>query len=346
MIDDHAYGLYPAVDTGFTFRVDACIIRLDFSEALTSIEDGVVFHPSFSPTFSGHETFVLRSTWLKKGYDVIKKHPDLFSQPDAYVKLGVGKNMAQSIRYWGRVCGVFDKKPAGTGYEPTPLGTWLLDDEGVDPFLVSPASWWLLHWQLAARPDAALTWFYTFNMLRGGEFTSAQLGMQIQALAAEHTWRLPSTATIERDIDCMVRCYTRPSQKQLETAVEDALLCPLTELGVIQVIPAGAIYRLVSGPQPTLPDALVAYAIHAMIEGSAGKTISFRQLSYNPRSPGRVFRLDEDALLHRLYDIEEITEGVAFYTDQAGIRQVSWREAGPNVAQALLERAFAQETIR
>lgn len=346
MSDDHAYGLYPAVDTGFTFRVDACIIRLDFSEALTSIEDGVVFHPSFSPTFSGHETFVLRSTWLKKGYDVIKKHPDLFSQPDAYVKLGVGKNMAQSIRYWGRVCGVFDKKPAGTGYEPTPLGTWLLDDEGVDPFLVSPASWWLLHWQLAARPDAALTWFYTFNMLRGGEFTSAQLGMQIQALAAEHTWRLPSTATIERDIDCMVRCYTRPSQKQLETAVEDALLCPLTELGVIQVIPAGAIYRLVSGPQPTLPDALVAYAIHAMIEGSAGKTISFRQLSYNPRSPGRVFRLDEDALLHRLYDIEEITEGVAFYTDQAGIRQVSWREAGPNVAQALLERAFAQETIR
>jgi hypothetical protein len=319
---------------------------LDFSDVLTSIEDEAVFHPSFSPTFSGHETFVLRSTWLKKGYDVIMQHPDLFAQPDAYVKLGVGKNMAQSIRYWGRVCGVFDKKPDGTGYEPTPLGTWLLDDDGVDPFLVSPASWWLLHWQLAARTESALTWFYTFNMLRGGEFTIAQVGTQIQSLAAEHTWRMPSTATIERDIDCMVRCYTRPSQKQLATAVEDALLCPLMELGLLQVIPGQRIYRLVSGPQPSLPDALVAYAIHAIIDGSDSKTISFRQLSYNPRSPGRVFRLGEDALLHRLYDIEEITEGAAFYTDQAGIRQVSWRETGPNIAQALLERAFAQETIR
>jgi hypothetical protein len=118
------------------------------------------------------------------------------------------------------------------------------------------------------------------------------------------------------------------------------------ELGLLQVIPGQRIFRLVSGPQPSLPDALVAYTIYTMIEGSDSKTISFRQLSYNPRSPGRVFRLDEDALLHRLYDIEEITEGVAFYTDQAGIRQVSWRETGPDVAQALLERAFAQEAIR
>lgn len=62
-----------------------------------------VFPQPFTPTFSGHETFVLRTNWLKKGYDVIKQHPDLFSRPDAYVKLGVGKNMAQSIRYWGRV---------------------------------------------------------------------------------------------------------------------------------------------------------------------------------------------------------------------------------------------------
>lgn len=289
---------------------------------------------------------MLRSTWLKKGYDVIQDYPDLFSQPDAYVKLGVGKNMAQSIRYWGRVCGVFDKKPDGTGYAPTPLGTWLLSDDGVDPFLVSPASWWLLHWQLAARTESALTWFYTFNMLRGGEFTIAQLGLQIQALAAEHNWRLPATATIERDIDCMVRCYTRPSQKQLETAVEDALLCPLMELGLIQVIPGQRMYRLASGPQPTLPDALVAYAIHAMIATDDRNTISFRQLAYHPCSPGRVFRLDEDALLQRLYDIEAVTEGAAFYTDLAGIRQVFWRTTGPKVAEALLKRAFVQEHPR
>lgn len=304
-----------------------------------------MFPPTYTPTFSGHETFVLRSTWLKKGYDTIRQYPDLFVQPNAYVKLGVGKNMAQSIRHWGRVCGMFHKQPDGT-YAPTWLGDKLLADNGWDPFLVSPASWWLLHWQLVVHPEAALTWFYTFNMLRGGEFTIAQLGLQIQALAAEHNWRLPSTATIERDIDCMVRCYTRPSQKQLETAVEDALLCPLMELGLLQVIPGQRIYRLASGSQPSLPDALVAYAIHEMLAADNRRTIAFRQLAYNPRSPGRVFRLDEDALLQRLYTIDEVTDGQAFYTDQAGIRQVSWRETGSGVAQALLKRAFVQESTR
>ncbi|MCG8349233.1 MAG: DUF4007 family protein [Chloroflexales bacterium] len=305
-----------------------------------------MFSSSYTPTFSGHETFVLRSTWLKKGYDVISAYPDLFSQPDAYVQLGVGKNMVQSIRYWGRVCGMFAKKPDGTGYEPTPLGHWLLDNNGADPFLVSPASWWLLHWQLAARPEAAVTWFYTFNMLRGGEFTITQLGMHLQSLAAEHNWRTPSGTTITRDIDCMVRCYTRPSPQHLATAVEDALLCPLQELGLIQALPGQRIYRLASGLQPALPDALVAYAMHAMIQASDRKTISFRQLAYLPCSPGRVFRLDEDALLQRLYPLEEITTGAAFYTDQAGIRQVSWRKTGPDVARSLLEQAFAQETTR
>ncbi|NJP04382.1 MAG: DUF4007 family protein [Chloroflexaceae bacterium] len=244
---------------------------------------------AFTPTFSGHETFVLRSNWLKKGYDVIKHYPDLFSRPDAYVKLGVGKNMAQSIRYWGRVCGMFDKKPDGTGYEPTPLGDWLLADTGTDPFLASPASWWLLHWQLAARPEAAMSWFYTFNMLRHGEFSLAQVGASLKALATEHGWRVPSTATIERDVDCLVRCYTRPSTRQLETAVEDALLCPLMELGLLQPVPSQRLYRLSNGLQPTLPDALVAYAIHAMIKDSDSKTISFRRLSYDQARLGGSF---------------------------------------------------------
>ena len=53
-------------------------------------------------SFSGHETFILRSNWLKKAYDILQEQPDLFFLEDAFVRLGVGKNMAQSIRFWGR----------------------------------------------------------------------------------------------------------------------------------------------------------------------------------------------------------------------------------------------------
>jgi len=65
--------------------------------------------PEFTPTFSGHETFALRGSWLKKAYDLLATTSNLFSMPDAFVQLGVGKNMAQSIRFWGRACGVFER---------------------------------------------------------------------------------------------------------------------------------------------------------------------------------------------------------------------------------------------
>lgn len=50
-------------------------------------------------TFSGHESFQCRQLWLKKGYDFIINNGS-FNDEDAVVKLGVGKNMVSSIRFW------------------------------------------------------------------------------------------------------------------------------------------------------------------------------------------------------------------------------------------------------
>ncbi len=306
---------------------------------------------SFAPTFSGHETFIMRSTWLKKAYDELQKNPHLFADDLAFVRLGVGKNMAQSIRYWGRVCSVFEQDPQGGGYRATPIGEGLLADNGWDPFLVSPASWWLLHWHIAARREAAFTWYYTFNRLRGGEFTVSRLVEQLQSLALEQNWREPSAETLERDIDCMIRCYLRPTIKANAPVAEDALLCPLNELGLMQFLPSSRIYRLVTGPQPTLPTALVAWAILQVlnpagqqVDAFQRRTLVFNDLAYAAGMPGKVFRLDEDSLLHHLLLLEYVTAGSAMYTDSAGIRQVQWKgDLGPDMALFLLDQAMRSE---
>src|SRR2546423_1123874 len=50
--------------------------------------------------FARHETFYPRSGWLKKGFDAASVDPMVFLRDDAPLRLGVGKNMARSIRYW------------------------------------------------------------------------------------------------------------------------------------------------------------------------------------------------------------------------------------------------------
>jgi hypothetical protein len=298
-----------------------------------------------SLTFSGHETFVLRSNWLKKAYDLLQEHPDLFFLEDAFVRLGVGKNMAQSIRFWGRACNIFERLESGAGHQASWLGDALFSDtNGWDPFLVTPTSRWLLHWQIASRPEAAFTFYYTFNLLRRGEFTALQLAQQIVQTVAQLGGKVPSPATISRDIDCMLRCYVRPDTAQLGPAAEDALLCPLYELDLIQPLPGQPAYRLVSGARPDLPDQLVAFAALQQARGLGRATVAFNELAYGERSPGRLFRLDEDALLSRLLRFEMATQGQAVYSETGGIRQIAWRALeDETLDRALLADAFAQE---
>ncbi len=71
-------------------------------------------------SFSGHESFACKSLWLKKGYDFVMQKRD-FNAPDAAICLAVIKNMDSSIRYWLKVCDIYDNG------EITPLGYYLFD---------------------------------------------------------------------------------------------------------------------------------------------------------------------------------------------------------------------------
>ena len=93
--------------------------------------------------FSGHETFYCKSLWLKKGYD-FRCEGNSFNQDDAVVKLGVGKNMVASIRFWLKAFGLTVED------FPTDLANIIFHDAG-DPFLEDTNTLWLLHYLLVSN---------------------------------------------------------------------------------------------------------------------------------------------------------------------------------------------------
>ena len=62
-----------------------------------------------------HETFTPRYGWLKKGYDAVKADNAIFKAPDAVERLGVGKNMVSSIRFWCTAFHIIKPSPEGSG---------------------------------------------------------------------------------------------------------------------------------------------------------------------------------------------------------------------------------------
>jgi hypothetical protein len=282
---------------------------------------GPITADDFRGQFSGHETFPLRHLWLRKAFDAVGagKPRSVFTDPDAIVTFGVGRNMTLSIRHWALACGVITEEASRV--TPTELGRHLFGGEhSWDPYMERPATAWLFHWLVAGDPAVTTTWYWAFNHLPAQAFDHDTLAKAILEYCRERKWPRIADKTVERDVECFIRSYVPRGEKN---AGEDALEPVLAELGLIRQI-AGRLYEFRRGPKPSLPDGVFAYALNAFWDRHArnASTLSVEAIAYEPGSPGRVFKLDENSVVERLTAMERVTRQRIVWSDTAGVRQV------------------------
>ena len=277
-------------------------------------------------SFSGHETFVFRYGWLKKGLDGLEKRPGLFSTDEAIARLGVGKNMVRAIRHWCLATGLLiEEEGRRGGLIPSEFGRFLLQD--ADPYLERDGSLWLLHWRLATNARRATTWYWAFNVQRETEWTRETLQAHLTQWAEAQGWARLSSASLKADVSCFVRTYV-PGRRGPTSTPEETLDCPLATLGLVAEVEGDKRYRFNARPKPTLPPSVFTYALldfwnHCRAEAA---TLSLREITYGEGSPGRVFRLDEDGVLFYLDGLESLTGGCLSFADTALIRQAIRRK--------------------
>ena len=106
--------------------------------------------------------------------------------------------------------------------------------------------------------------------------------------------------------------------------MEDTFDCPLVELNLISDSPDGNAYRFHRGPKPSLPTEIFAAAFSEFWDTyfSENSTLTFTNIAYSEKSPGRTFQLDEDTLVEYLEGLENLTDGAFRYDETAGVKQV------------------------
>ncbi len=283
--------------------------------------------PSFERgSFSGHETFPFRYAWLPKAIEHTERDPEIFHADDAMVQLGVGKNMVRSIRHWGLATGVIEEVPKSRMRElrPSSFGARLLGEGGWDPYLEDTGTLWLLHWKLAAAPELATTRHWVFSHVPQLEFSKQDLVGWLLKLSEQQRWARVSEASLKRDVDCFVRTYA-PSRVTRKN-VEDTLDCPLVELSLLRPLGTRGRYVISRGKHPSLPDAIFVYALVDYLDRAhdleTAKTVPLTSVALGPGSPGRVFCLNEQALLARLDRVSSVTDGNVVFDQTAGLQQL------------------------
>lgn len=276
--------------------------------------------------YGGHEKFVFRQGWLKKGIDLVDDDPIIFTRNDALVRLGVGKNMVCSIRHWCLATGILESVPDGSraALQATPLGQLLFDQQGADPYLEDTGTSWLLHWQLVSGPYS-FVWELVFTTLLEREFSRQRLtefvSRQFESNGIRTTVRM-----VEREIDVCLRTYI-PSKSKSAARFEDGLDCPLAELGLIRSTRENRVYSFSIGPKPLLPVQIIGYALfhYLALIAQHRRTVAVDECIYQPGSPGQAFKLDENSMvsyLEELEELEELTSGDIRLQETAGLRQI------------------------
>jgi hypothetical protein len=289
-------------------------------------------------SFSGHESFQCRYLWLKKGYDFVKSGGS-FNAEDAVVKLGVGKNMVGSIRFWMKAFDLLD-----TNDSLTLLASKLLDDEGYDPYLEDIASLWVLHFHLVTKGHASI---YTliFNELRREKIEFAKETYLGFLKRVSDRLGIPiNMNTAADDFDVFVKMYIKVDSKEKDESFLGLLveLDLIRQKTVIDKVPDGSKEKQVkqdfciieNTERSLLPSQIVLYGI--LKQSGTDISLSFNTIEQDINQVGSVFALSRTGLYTKIEEIVERYPNIIF-SDQAGIREIQFKNTKPDPFQILDE---------
>jgi hypothetical protein len=252
--------------------------------------------------------------------------------------------MIAAIKHWSQLCKIIEPTENLGQYRPTEIGKFLFDEEsGVDPYLEDISTIWLMHWIISTNSEHATTWYYALNHFNSRIFDREQLSGALLELCKGLKKANASPATLKRDVECFVRTYI---SRAGAATVDDQVECLLGELNLIREVTTRS-FEFQRGGKPALSDGVFAFALAEFWISRAEEqnTLSVEAITYEPGSPGRVFKLDENSIIDRLLNIERISEGAFVWTDTSGVRNIARRNTYIDKMD-LLRLAFSNRSDR
>ncbi len=262
----------------------------------------------------GHESFTLREGWLTKGIMAVHRKPDLFSENFGADELGVGTNMAKSIRYWLKCSGLTEEKTKGE-VALTGLGECLLKE---DAYFEDEFSLWLLHANIVRNFEQATSWYLFFNEYEQETFSRKEM---VQEMRERLMARLGLNEITERslsdDCDAILHMYSGGAAHEVNP--EEKRYSPFYRLGLLRE--QDGVYQREQPDLKKMDAMVVLYVMQYILEPEKEfYCISVEKLLRAENSPGRILQLRRSFLMQYLEELEQ--KGYLWLNRTAGLDMV------------------------
>jgi hypothetical protein len=262
-------------------------------------------------SFSGHETFVCKQFWLKKGYDFVSKGKK-FSDSRAVVDLGVGKNMVGAINFWLKAFGMTEQNAL------TEIAHYLFGEKGKDIYLEDIGTIWLLHYFLIKTERASIySLFFNEFLKEKPEFNKERL----RTWLVNRTESKFSENTIDRDIDVLLRTYLKPKNSK---SIEKDFINIFVGLGLL--VEKDKKMSVVIDEKPHVPAPIFLYAILDNPDFANTNSISLKDLRFAKNSVGLVFGMTNEGIYQKIKELEQQYPEAIIFTETAGNPVLQFKE--------------------
>ncbi|MDP4096284.1 DUF4007 family protein [Paenibacillus sp. P96] len=246
--------------------------------------------------FGHHQSFYLRVNWLSKAIKMTQEDPRFFFEEFAFERVGLGKNMVKSLRYWVVATTVMEEgknEQRQSIHRLTPFGQLLSRH---DRFARLPLTAAALHTVLASNKVSAPAWYWYFNEFNQRAASNEGMLAALANWASLHHSRPVSIHTLKRDLDCLKLMYTARARNNDDP--EDIVTSPLTGLDLLLESKEQFIKRTPERLQLEL-DALY-FALLRYCELNQVDSVTLEEILVKPLLWGKLFHLSTHHILEAM----------------------------------------------
>jgi hypothetical protein len=248
--------------------------------------------------YGQHQSFYLRDRWLNKAIRQLRVDSRFFYDKDAFEKIGLGKNMVQSLRYWAIATGVVEEvftEERKKIHLITRFGELIYK---YDKFIKFQDSAAIIHYHMCKQKEPSTAWYWFFNEMKETMGTKEKMTQEFINWVKEHESKPFSDKSLKKDIDCLIKLYTS-GQSNIDP--EEVIQSPISKLGILDER-KGIVYKqnllIAHVGHTALMFVLLDYQLNHKIN-----SVSVDDLVNQPGLWGKVFNMNRATIVNALTEL-------------------------------------------
>ncbi len=250
--------------------------------------------------FGQHQSFYLRTYWLRKAIQQINEEQRFFYEKNASELIGLGSNMVNSLKHWIVAADICHSNKRENDnkviHELTQFGHIF---NNYDPYIEYNDTASIIHYNLVNDMEPCTTWFWFFNEYGKDSFEREEAQTDFITWLNKNYDSKVSTDTLERDLDCLIKQYF--SKNKLSDP-EEVIQSPLTILNLVEE-KNGRVYK----KSPNYEEIGLTALMYVLLKFDQYE-VSLDELEKSKNLWGRVFNLSRSEIVKAIEQLVSISK--------------------------------------